>query len=200
MHSNRFRISGLGLAVAALLALGALPAAASDVGGHLGYAKNRDAEEGNMLIGAHLEMSLASFLGIQGAVDYRMVESTEVDLGGGEEGELNVRSVPLTVTARAYVPWTVSPFVAAGAGWYHLMFDYSDELEALGAEDETDTTFGWHVGGGLRYMLAPRVSIYGEGRAVFIDTGDVLEDSDFEEITDFDYDSTFWAAGMSFHF
>jgi opacity protein-like surface antigen len=199
-RSNVRKNVKLGFAVAVLLGCGTLPAAASDIGAHLGYAKGADADEGNMLVGAHAELSLLKFLGLQGAADYRLVESTEVDLGGGETGELKVRSIPLTLTARAYIPGTFSPFVALGAGWYHLIYDYSDEIEALGAEDDSETTFGWHVGGGLRYYVAPKMSLYGEGRAVFVDPDREFENTDLENITDFNYDSTFFAAGLSFHF
>jgi opacity protein-like surface antigen len=188
------------LPVVASLFLIAVPAAAfaSDIGAQLGYAKAHDAKSGNGLVGGHLEIGLTPFLGIQGAVDYRLVETTDIS-AGVTQGTLKVRSVPTTVTARLYLPGPVSPFAAVGAGWYHLVYDYSSNLQALGASDHAETTFGWHVGGGVRVMVAPKVSVYGEGRAVFVRPDHALNQQVFDQVKSWDYDSVYFATGVSLH-
>ena len=180
----------------------AVPALADvGLGVHFGYAKARDADSGDGLVGGHLEIRPVRLLGIQAAVDYRSVSSYDVVVGP-VDGSLNIRSVPVTLTGRLYVPVgvTSSIFAAAGAGWYHLIYDYSSDLESIGVDDRTDSTFGWHVGGGLDLGIAPRVSLFGEGRAVFVDPNRSLDEDTLQQAEDFNYDSTYFAGGLTLHF
>ncbi len=204
MRNHWFRAVMLCLAPAFLLLLpsGVRPAEASggSIGVHLGYAKARDAKDGNGLAGGQLEFRLASWLGIQGAVDYRLVNTYRIDALAAS-GDLKVRSVPTTVSAKVYVPlMVVSPFAEAGAGWYHMIYDYSSSLESAGLADRSETTFGWHVGGGVEIPVAPRVSFYGEGRAVFVDPDQALNDQLKNQVKNFNYDSSYFAAGLNLHF
>jgi len=185
------------LAVAAILPAG--PAEAGLVGVHLGYSKANDTNSGNALVGAHLEFPVLSFLGIQGAIDYRLVETLEIT-SGGREYPLHVRSVPLTLSARAYVPLGIRPFAEAGAGWYVILYDYATELEALGFADETRSSFGWHVGAGVDVPVSPRLSVFGVGRAVFVDPNKTLDQPTLDRIQKLDYDSVYYSAGVSLHF
>jgi len=171
-----------------------------NVGGHIGYSKDKGAEGGAVLVGGHGELRLIKWLGVQGAVDYRHLSSFDIATPTGQ-GELTVRQIPVTVTGRVYVPISkVSPFAAAGAGWYHLIYDYSNNVEAMGAEDKSTNTFGWHVGAGLEVKVAPRIALYGEGRAVFLDPERDLDSSVFDQVKDFDYNSTYFAGGLNFLF
>lgn len=175
---------------------------AGNWGLHLGYARTKDADSGNFLIGGHLELQPAPFLGIQGAVDYR--DSEEIRLSPlSEEDDLVIRTLPVTLTGRLYLPMggdSFSPFALAGAGWYHLMYDFSERLEALGVEDESDTAFGWHMGAGARMAVSPRVSLFGEARWVFLDPNRDFGNEVQEDIKDIEYDSTFLSGGLNFHF
>jgi opacity protein-like surface antigen len=208
MTCSRKRLSqGAGLSffliVLALCASGWMSraeAAGGNFGFHLGYSKDKDAASGNTLIGAHGELRIIPWLGVQGSADYRQVQTFDVSTPSGS-GELNVRSVPLTVSGRFYVPLlNVSPFALVGAGWYHLIYDYSPSLEQQGAVDASQNTFGWHVGAGVDIQVAPRLSVYGEGRAVFLDPARTLDSSVLSQVAQFDYNSTYVAGGLSFHF
>ena len=176
-------------------------AASGSLGMHLGFAKARDAEDGNGLLGGQVELGDSGFLGIQGSVDYRLVESTEIQ-SNGVHGKLAVRSVPVTVSARLYpLPRSgPSPFIVLGAGWYYILYDYSKNLEALGADDDSEFTFGWHVGGGLSLPLNSTWSVYGEGRAVFVDPDKKPDQELFDDVSGWDYDSSYWAAGLNLHY
>jgi opacity protein-like surface antigen len=175
-------------------------AVGGNVGGHVGYSKMKDAEGGAVLVGGHGELRLIRWLGVQGAVDYRHVSSFDIATPNGQ-GELSVREIPITVTGRVYMPISkVSPFAAAGAGWYHLIYDYSNNVEAMGADDKSTNTFGWHVGAGLEVQVAPHMSLYGEGRAVFLDPERDLDSSVFDQVGDFNYNSTYFAGGLNFLF
>ena len=179
----------------------ALAAPTSNVGVHLGYAKAADADEGNGQFGAHLELRLAPWLGIQGSADYRLVESIPTR-GNGAEGKLDIRSIPLTATARLYLPplARVSLFAGAGAGWYYLVYDYSNALERVGFQDDESFDFGWHLAAGAVLQVLPRLSVYGEGRAVFVNSEHRLDRELVENVKDLDYDSIYVAAGVSLHY
>jgi opacity protein-like surface antigen len=185
----------IGVALAATA--GAQTGPGGNFGGHLGWAKASDAEDGNFLVGAHLELRPLPWLGVQGSADYRLAD----EFGTGDT-TLKIRSVPLTVTGRLYFLNTaqLSVFAAAGAGWYYLVYDYSETLEDLGLGDDHDSTFGWHLGGGVVLPLADKVSLYGEGRVVFVDPDQEVDDELADDVKDWNYDSTYLAAGVNFEF
>jgi opacity protein-like surface antigen len=175
---------------------------AGNIGVHLGYTRAQDADRGNFLGGAHLEFLLLRWLGVQGAVDYRNDERFDVQLAGTTDAELNVRTIPVTVSGKLYVPLAMQlqPYGLAGAGWYHVMFDYSDDLEALGLTDRTDSTFGWHVGVGAQALVSPRLGLFAEGRWLFVDPDQNINDTTFDRIRDFDFDTSTFVAGINFLF
>ena len=167
-----------------------------------GWAKASDAEEGNFLIGGHLQLNLLPVLAVQGALDYRLAETYDLNVPGVEDDELKVRFLPLTVTGRLYLPVSDAfmPFGALGAGWYYLMYDYDSDLEDLGLDDNTTNKFGWHLGLGAEFGLAERVNLYLEGRWIFMDAERDFDDSVIEDIEDFDHDAFYAAAGLNFGF
>lgn len=198
---NRNQKTAMALVLAGLLTSAGVASAqdAGNIGFHGGWSKAQDADEGNFLVGGHAELRLMPWLGVQGAVDYRLADKYE--LPDGES--LKIRNVPITVTARLYPVATeqVSIFAAAGAGWYHYIYDYSEGLEdELGVDDSSTNTFGWHVGAGLEIPVAPAVAIYGEGRAIFVDPDRDVDEDLVDDVEEFDYDSLYFAAGLNFKF
>lgn len=182
-----------------LILAGSGPAVASGgYGAHLAYSKAADSDEGNVLVGAHLELGLARFLGLVGAVDYRSSER----FGATAATSVQVKSVPITLSGRLYLPAPAfAPFVQAGAGWYRVIYDYSEALESrLGRDDQSVTTFGWHAGAGAKIQLARMLSLTGEARYVFVDPQKDLEDDVRDEIRNLDYDSAYFGAGLTLEF
>jgi len=168
-------------------------------GPHVAYTKVADADDGNYLVGGHLEMMLAPILGIQGAVDYRSSEPFGDTIF---PDAVEVRSIPITATARLYLPTPAfSPFLGLGAGWYHVNYDYSKQIEnQLGFKDERVSTFGWHLGGGAKVPISPRFSLGGEARYTFVDPERNLNDDVADEIRDFDYDSFYLIGALNIEF
>jgi hypothetical protein len=72
-----------------------------NVGAHAGYSKIKDAESGAVLVGGHGELRLVKWFGVQGAVDYRHVQSFDINTPNGQ-GELSVRQVPITVAVEVH--------------------------------------------------------------------------------------------------
>jgi opacity protein-like surface antigen len=172
-----------------------------NIGVHLGYTKTRDANDGNFLGGAQLELMLARWLGVQGMAAYRSEERFDVQ-AGATQAELNVRTVPLMLSGKFYIPVSpqLQPYGLAGGGWHFVMFDYSPELEALGLQDRDTSTFGWHLGAGAQARVSSSVALFAEGRWIFVDPDQALGDSTFEQIEDFDFDTSMFVAGMNFLF
>jgi opacity protein-like surface antigen len=171
------------------------------IGVHFGYVKAADAEDGNGQVGGHLEIPLLPFLGLNGSVDYRLVESFSVHTGNAS-GDLELKSVPVTATVRLYLPSisTMTLFAGAGAGWYYLIYDYADNLEQAGFVDDNSSTFGWHVAAGAIFSIAPKFSLYGEGRLIYIDPDQQIDQQVIDTVEGFDYDSFYIAGGVNLHF
>ncbi|MDM7915918.1 MAG: outer membrane protein [Candidatus Eisenbacteria bacterium] len=199
-----------GLLLAALAALAPREAQAltfeeriGDYGVQAGYAKAQDADSGDLLLGGHLELQPLPWLGIQGEVDYRSGEDISLSTVEGARGNLNVKTVPMLLSAHLYLPSPrgFEPYALAGAGWYRQIYDFSENMEtAFGIQDKTKTTFGWHAGAGARISVAPRVSVFGEGRLVFLDPNRDFGGEVRQEIENIDYDSTYLVGGVSMHF
>lgn len=171
------------------------------IGVHVGYVEAADAADGNGQVGGHLEIPLLPFLGLHGSADYRLVESFSVHTGSAS-GDLELKSVPVTATARLYLPSisTLTLFAGAGAGWYYLIYDYADNLEQAGFVDDNSSTFGWHVAAGAIFRIAPKFSLYGEGRLIYLDPDQQIDQQMIDTVEGFDYDSFYVAGGVNLHF
>jgi opacity protein-like surface antigen len=172
-----------------------------NIGVHAGYAKTQSAEAGNALGGLHLEFMPLRVFGIQGAVDYRSDEEFDINQMGNA-AELNVRTIPVTLSGKLYAPIAprFQPYGLAGAGWYHQIFDFSENLEMLGIGDRDETTFGWHLGLGAAALMGPRFGAFAEARWVFLDPDRQLDDATVEQLEEFDFDTGHFMAGLNFFF
>jgi hypothetical protein len=116
-----------------------------------------DGEDPNFIFGAAMRFKFLPILGLEGSINYRQEEF-------GDDA-LTVRSWPVQVTGMLYpVNWL---YGAMGAGWYMTTFDYDPDLVFL--DDDTQSEFGWHFGGGLEIPLGSVASLAGDLRYVFID-------------------------------
>lgn len=177
-----------------------LEGSGSNYGAHAGWAKTADVDEGKMLIGGHLELGLGPWLGVQGSIDYRSDDVLKVSVGG-EARDVRVKTLPMMVTARLYLPAPgFSPFASAGVGWHRQVFDFPKALEDVGIDDRTRTELGWHVGLGARVPMARNVSLFGEGRYIFLDADGKLTGDVEEDLGRLDYDQTYLTAGVNLHF
>jgi Outer membrane protein beta-barrel domain len=125
-------------------------------GPQAGISKARG-EDANVIFGAALRFRLFPALGLEGSINYRQEEFA------GDA--LTVRSWPIQVTGMLYpVPFA---YGAMGAGWYMTTFDYGGLRPVL--NDETNSEFGWHFGGGIELPLANTAKLVGDLRYVFLD-------------------------------
>lgn len=92
-------------------------------------------------------------------------------------GSIEVFPVCLTASYRRALPDLFSTLtLLAGVGYYQLDYRMADEARAVfeaggvrGLPDQTvDDAWGVHVGAGLEYAVTERLSLFGEGRYVFL--------------------------------
>jgi opacity protein-like surface antigen len=172
-----------------------------EYGPHVAYSKAADSDQGNYLVGGHLELRPIPFLGVKGAVDYRSSERFQV--GTLDGGTVRVTSVPVTLSGKLYLPLApaASTFLMGGGGWYRVHYDYSRRVEqTTQLHDQSITTFGWHVGAGLRLGLSSNVSLSGEAQYVFVDPQKKLNDEVRNQIRNMDYNSTTFGLGLNLAF
>ena len=173
-----------------------------NIGVQVGYLKATDADDGNYLVGGHLELHLASFLGLRADVSRRTEEMYKFRAEGNDLS-MEVQTIPITASARLYAPIPIGivPYALGGAGWYRMEYTFSEDARNLfDVSDHTETTFGWHVGGGALMSLGPRLAVFGEYRAIFTDPDGDLNDEVQQAIEDLDFDSSNVIAGVSVYF
>ena len=107
--------------------------------------------------------------------------------------QLTVRQWP--VTASLWVNPISALYAGGGVGWYHMTFDYADDITAANVSDDTKQEFGVHVGGGLKVPVSNRAAIDLNGRYV------MLRDQENKLIPG-DFDPDFWntTLGVAFRF
>jgi opacity protein-like surface antigen len=172
-----------------------------DVGLHVSYARVRDATAGSFLGGVHAELRPIRWLGFNACVDFRSDEKYDIQLNQ-TNATLHVRTIPITLSGKLYLPIVtqVTPYGLVGAGWYHQVFDFSSDLQALGVKDYNESTFGWHVGLGINLNLRPRFGVYAEARWIFLDPNRTVDAQTRTQVENFDFNSTDLQAGVNFLF
>jgi len=171
------------------------------LGLHVGYGESKDAESGSALVGAHAEMRPATFLGLVGSISYKLDEEFEIQPRGAQAVTHNVRSIPISLAARLYLPVKgFDPYLTAGAQWRYISYDFGDLEQAVQnfQADDSETAFGWLVGAGLELAASPSVGFFGELRYELIDADRDLGDADLETAKDFDYDQWHVMGGVTF--
>jgi opacity protein-like surface antigen len=172
------------LAILALVIALLVPALgrATEIVPSYGLTKSVDGDEVKGVFGLALRGTLIpNLLQTEIAGSYR----TE-DAG---DGALHVRQWPIMASV-LLTPLNLI-HADAGVGWYHTTYDYEDEL----LDDETDQSFGVHLGGGLKVPVAPRVALDLTGRYV------MMRDQDTKLIPE-SFNPDFWtlSAGLALKF
>ncbi|NOT33163.1 MAG: outer membrane beta-barrel protein [Candidatus Eisenbacteria bacterium] len=108
------------------------------------------------------------------------------------DGVLRQRMWP--VTASLWLTPIPVLYAGAGVGWYYTTFDFDQDRVPL-LQDETRQDFGVHVGGGLRFPIAPAATLDVHGRYV------MMQDQDSRLVPE-TFDPDFWSlsAGLGFNF
>lgn len=153
------------IALTLVASLAAAAHAGGGVGARYAWIHHDGADDGASMWGL-FGRAKSGILGFEFAVDRR----TE-DLGAG--GEL----VVWPVTASALVYPIPQLYGVAGLGWYNATYK---PPSLLNVDDQTETTTGFHLGGGVEVPLSPHLAATGDLRYLFIDYdfGDLPDEID----------------------
>lgn len=112
------------------------------------------------------------FAGVQGRLHFLRYFAAEASITFHENryshGDVHVTQYPVQVSAMVYpIPdGEFRPYAVGGFGWYYTRITYTGGLSSI--QNETDHTFGGHVGAGLEIRLAPRTSIEADLRYIWL--------------------------------
>jgi outer membrane protein with beta-barrel domain len=147
------------------------------VGVHLGWFQMNDAEDGELFYGIHGRAYFAKMFAIEASID--VAEQDFLD----DDATLSL--VPVQVTGMIFLPLdsAIRPYGLVGIGWYFTDIDYSGD-ESL-SDDESDNTFGFHLGVGAEMLVGKLIMLHADLRYVFFDEPDF--DNDSIDGENFDY-------------
>ena len=150
-----------------------------------GFLKARDADRGTWFAGVQARLRFLRILAVEGSISFHQNEYFD--------GDVVVTQYPVQVSVLLlpFPDGAIDPYVLAGGGWYYSRIDYDD---SIGGGDETDRSFGGHVGAGANFRVSPRLSIFGDFRWVFMDEPGV----DNSNLRDEKFDFWHVTFGLSF--
>ena len=161
------------------------------VGGlHLGYLWQQD----SLVLGIEGD---GEFADIDGDTDVFLNEGDPAPIGEVEQEIDWLASLRL----RAGIAWDRTLFYATG-GLAVGGVEVSADLGEIGSESESDTEWGWTIGGGIEHAFTDSLSARIEYRYTDLGDTDVSVENERIGTADFEAENTFHAvrAGLSWHF
>lgn len=160
-------------------------------GPRAGFYKATDADEGNLFGGLNARARLGSLIGIEGTIEYRAGQTYGI-------GNYTVKTsfVPVTASLLLYTPLSdhFSPYGILGVGSYFTNFNFSEEAENLGFEDDSNFNFGYHLGFGMELPLSPNLALNLDYRYLFLNP-----DQNEESLDGADFSGNAFTAGLMFY-
>ena len=143
------------------------------VGLHFGWLQLKDAEDAELFYGLHARVYLMKFFALEGSVDFSQSDVAD------DNAELTLMPVQLTGMFYPLPGIFIRPYGLAGLGWYFEDVEYSGSLS--GVSDDSDSTFGAHLGAGAELLLGRLFMLHADFRYIFMDEPDVDASLDDEE-------------------
>ena len=72
------------------------------------------------------------------------------------------------VTASLWLAPVPQLYAGGGVGWYHTTWDYDQDRIPFAISDRTTEEFGVHLGGGVRFPIAPSAAVDLHGRYIMM--------------------------------
>ena len=126
----------------------------------------------NMSFAGALGLRLNYNLRLEGELSYSKNEFINARSGADSHDLTGDMSRLSTMVIGYYdfdVPWSVRPFVSAGMGFHKFKGDLASAT--LRDDSGDDVTFGWTMGGGMKYRMADDMAVTGSYR--YIGSSDV---------------------------
>lgn len=162
------------------------------IGPRVGFYNSADADEGSFYGGIQARARLGAFIGIEGTVEYRSKQ--EYGLG---DYSMETSSIPITGSLLLFAPISeqFAPYAVGGLGAYYTRYNFSDNAEGLGFDDDSDFHLGYHVGLGFEVPLSSNVALNADYRYLFMNP-----DRNDESLEDTDFSGNVISAGLMFYF
>lgn len=162
------------------------------IGPRVGYYNSADADDGSFYGGLQARLRLGAFVGIEGAVEYR----SKQEYGIGDY-TMDTSSIPVTASLMLFAPISeqFAPYAVGGLGAYYTRYNFSNEAEELGLEDDNEFHMGYHVGLGFEIPLSSNVALNADYRYLFMNP-----DRNEESLEDTDFSGNVISAGLMFYF
>jgi len=165
------------LSLALILAAAPRAAQAVQIVPSLGLSQATDGGENRMFMALALRQSLLPRVQAELQVAHR---SEEFAFAGES---FTMRTIP--VTASVWASPLPMLYAGGGVGAYLQAVEFESNL----VPTSNETQFGAHVGGGMRFPLAPMVGLDLHGRYVFL--GELGEET--SQLASGDFDPSFWS-------
>ena len=133
-----------------------------------GYLTMKDADDGTWFGGIQVRIPLGDMFAVEGSIEYH---STEF-----EDGDIELIQWPVHATLLWFIlpKSEICPYLLGGLSMWYSTVDFSGSLD--GVDGETDSMFGAHLGGGVRFG-----PLSADLRYHFIEPNeDALEDEEFD--------------------
>ena len=145
-------------------------------------------------------------LGIEGDGEFADIDgNTDVFLNEGDADPIG--------EVEQEIDWLASLRLRAGIAWDRTLFyatgglavggvEVSADLGEIGSESESDTEWGWTIGGGIEHAFTDELSARIEYRYTDLGDTDVSVENERVGSSDFEAENTFHAVrvGLSWHF
>lgn len=160
----------------------------NQAGARVGYLSEEDADSGTWFLGFQLRQWFTPAIAGEFSVEWHQSDF--------EDEGVKVNQFPIQLSAMIFpLPkQRLRPYGLLGVGWYVSQINVRTGSGVSIVTDETETTFGFHAGGGLEFHLNPQYSVSLDLRYIAVDEG-VFDDSGLAG-QDLDY----WQAAVGLNF
>lgn len=119
------------------------------------YSTPKDADTGQWSAGAQGRLRLSPGLGLEGSVDYRRNNFSNLTI---------ITTYPVQASVLVYLmPGTdLNPFLLGGGGWYYT------QVNGPYSFNDTDFRFGLHIGAGFEFTLTEFIFLDASYRYVWL--------------------------------
>lgn len=140
------------------------------LGPRVGFYRSHDATEGSFYGGVQARARILSFIGVEGAAEYRARERFDYRIRDSIPASAKVSYVPLSLTGLLIIPiaHNFSLYALGGGAWYYTVVDYSNDPNRVDAQKTNK--FGYHFGLGAEIPFSEHVALNGDYRWQFLDT------------------------------
>jgi opacity protein-like surface antigen len=143
------------------------------LGAAVGYLDARGSDRGTWFAGVQARLHFLKYFAAEASITFHENRY--------ENGDVHVTQYPVQVSGMFYpLPdGEFRPYVLGGVGWYYTRITYTGAFS--GVTNQTDHTFGGHVGVGLELRLAPSISIDADLRYIWLSPSSrVVNRNDFD--------------------